>query len=386
MTTPAAASVALPGILIVDDAVANLELLSVMLQERGYEPRPVPSGKLALLAAQADPPDLILLDVNMPEMDGFEVCARLKAEAALKDIPVIFLSAFAETLDKVRAFSLGAVDYVTKPFQVDEIEVRVRTHLAIRSLQLQLSQHNERLERVVAERTHQLEQAYEQLLKLDRLKADFLRMISHEIRTPVTSVFGVTELVLELCPASADRELYQTLFEGSRLRLLNLVEDATSLADIEQLTAKSGSASSFSTLLAELRVALPDLRISGVEAAALDAVCLRGDHFLLRSALTTLIHLARYFSRHQQTAQVTRVVDTRLLRMQFELNALSLPPLAAASFFELGSPVRSASYAEPLGLAPVVAQKIITTFGGEVRLVQGTAETGYLEVLLHQAD
>ena len=105
MTTPAAVSAVRPSILIVDDAVANLELLSVMLQERGYEPRPVPSGKLALLAAQADRPDLILLDINMPEMDGFEVCARLKAEPALKDIPVIFLSAFAETLDKVRAFS-----------------------------------------------------------------------------------------------------------------------------------------------------------------------------------------------------------------------------------------------------------------------------------------
>ena len=190
MTTPAA--VALPGILIVDDAVANLELLSVMLQERGYEPRPVPSGKLALLAAQADPPDLILLDVNMPEMDGFEVCARLKAEPALKDIPVIFLSAFAETLDKVRAFSLGAVDYVTKPFQVDEVEARVRTHLAIRSLQRQLSERNEDLERLVAERTQELAQAYEQLLGLDRLKADLLQMISHEIRTPVNGVLGVS--------------------------------------------------------------------------------------------------------------------------------------------------------------------------------------------------
>src|SRR6185436_5295738 len=89
------------NVLIVDDTPANLQLLAGLLRERGYKPRPVPSGKLALQAAQADPPDLVLLDINMPEMDGYTVCASLKADDRLKDVPVIFISALTETLDKV---------------------------------------------------------------------------------------------------------------------------------------------------------------------------------------------------------------------------------------------------------------------------------------------
>jgi diguanylate cyclase (GGDEF)-like protein len=124
-------------ILVVDDTPANLSLLSGMLKEKGYKVRPVPSGKLALMAAASDPPDLVLLDINMPEMDGFEVCRRLKADERLKDIPVIFVSALSEVLDKVEAFRAGGVDYIQKPFQIEEVDARVTTHLKIRDLQME---------------------------------------------------------------------------------------------------------------------------------------------------------------------------------------------------------------------------------------------------------
>src|ERR1700686_931731 len=104
------------GILVVDDAPANLQVLAGMLKDRGYKARPVPSGKLALLAARKDPPDLILLDINMPEMNGYEVCEHLKADDRLKGIPIIFISALTEQMDKVKAFAIGGVDYITKPF------------------------------------------------------------------------------------------------------------------------------------------------------------------------------------------------------------------------------------------------------------------------------
>ena len=103
-----------------------------MLAEQGYQVRPVPDGPLALAAAQAEPPDLILLDIRMPEMDGYEVCGRLKADAHTRDIPIIFISALDATQDKVRAFQTGGVDYVTKPFQFEEVLARVETHLALR--------------------------------------------------------------------------------------------------------------------------------------------------------------------------------------------------------------------------------------------------------------
>src|SRR5450631_2904658 len=126
------------SILVVDDTSANLQVLAGMLKERGYKVRPVPSGKLALLAAQRDPPDLILLDINMPEMNGYEVCEHLKADDNLKGIPIIFISGLTESLDKVKAFAIGGVDYITKPFQIEELHARVETHLKLRRLQIEL--------------------------------------------------------------------------------------------------------------------------------------------------------------------------------------------------------------------------------------------------------
>ena len=133
------------SILAVDDTPANLQVLAGMLKERGYKARPVPSGKLALLAARRDPPDLILLDINMPEMNGYEVCEHLKADDKLKGIPVIFISALTDQLDKVKAFAIGGVDYLTKPFQMEELHARVETHLKLRRLQIELEETNARL-------------------------------------------------------------------------------------------------------------------------------------------------------------------------------------------------------------------------------------------------
>src|SRR5258707_12079336 len=99
-----------------------------MLKDRGYKVRPVPSGKLALLAAQRDPPDLILLDINMPEMNGYEVCEQLKADDKLKGIPIIFISALTEPLDKVKAFAIGGGGFITKPISMEKIHARGRTH------------------------------------------------------------------------------------------------------------------------------------------------------------------------------------------------------------------------------------------------------------------
>lgn len=131
-----------PDILIVDDTIANLRLLEGLLREQGFRVRPVTSGALALKAAERQCPDLILLDINMPEMDGYETCRRFKENEVLRRVPIIFLSALSDTGDKVKAFEAGGVDYVTKPFQFEEVLARVRTHLTIRQLQAGLEQHN----------------------------------------------------------------------------------------------------------------------------------------------------------------------------------------------------------------------------------------------------
>lgn len=139
-------------ILVVDDTKANLHLLTGILAGEGYQARPAPNGRLALAAAQKQPPDLILLDINMPEMDGYEVCAQLKADDRTRDIPIIFISALSEALDKVKAFAAGGVDYITKPFQIEEVLIRVKTHLTLRRLQEQLEAQNALLQQEVIDR------------------------------------------------------------------------------------------------------------------------------------------------------------------------------------------------------------------------------------------
>jgi sigma-B regulation protein RsbU (phosphoserine phosphatase) len=137
-------------ILIVDDTAANLRLLSQMLSEQGFKVRAVTNGARALAAMRSAPADLVLLDIKMPGMSGFEVCEELKADVQTRDIPIIFISALDEVADKVNAFQVGGVDYVTKPFQLEEVLARVETHLALRELQKRLEEANRRLERELA--------------------------------------------------------------------------------------------------------------------------------------------------------------------------------------------------------------------------------------------
>jgi len=132
------------NILVVDDMPKNLRMLAQLLEQNGHTARPVLSGQSALEAVRDQPPDLILLDINMSEMDGYEVCEWLKAQENSRHIPVIFVTARTETIDKVRAFGLGDVDYVIKPFEAEEVLARVETHLELRRARL-------RLERALAE-------------------------------------------------------------------------------------------------------------------------------------------------------------------------------------------------------------------------------------------
>ncbi|HEY9711419.1 MAG TPA: PAS domain-containing protein, partial [Oculatellaceae cyanobacterium] len=139
-------------ILVVDDTLNNLRLLSSILTERGYKVRKVLNGEMALTAVQAAAPDLILLDIKMPEMNGYEVCQHLKADVKTCEIPVIFISALDDVLDKVKAFSVGGVDYITKPFQVEEVLARIENQLAVRSLSKQLIEQNARLQQEIRDR------------------------------------------------------------------------------------------------------------------------------------------------------------------------------------------------------------------------------------------
>jgi putative two-component system response regulator len=144
------------SILVVDDTPENLHLLTSILKRGGLVPRPVLSGKLAIEAAAFDPPDLILLDISMPDMSGLDVCKWLKQDERLRNIPVIFISGSQGIQDKIEAFHVGGVDYVSKPFQAQEVLARLKTHLRLSQLQTQLISDNLHLEKRIAEKVKEV--------------------------------------------------------------------------------------------------------------------------------------------------------------------------------------------------------------------------------------
>ena len=182
MSTPVIAA----DILIVDDTPMNQRLLSHVLVQSGYQTRIASNGKQALEIVQQAHPDLVLLDIMMPEMTGYDVCEQLKADPSTSNIPVIFLSALDATEDKVRAFTVGGVDYITKPFQIEEVLARVETHLSLQGLRRQLQQANKDLEQ-----------------KLDELQARnaeldaFAHTVAHDLKNPLSTVLGFAHLLAQ---------------------------------------------------------------------------------------------------------------------------------------------------------------------------------------------
>jgi adenylate cyclase len=149
VTDPRPAQPSRGNVLVVDDTLVNLRILTEMLAAQGYKVRPVTNGPQALQAAAAALPDLVLLDINMPGMTGYEVCHQLKQDPVTRDVPVIFMSARDEVLDKIRAFEVGGVDYITKPFHLEELLARVATHVSLRALQRQLAEEKRRTDELL---------------------------------------------------------------------------------------------------------------------------------------------------------------------------------------------------------------------------------------------
>jgi two-component system, sensor histidine kinase and response regulator len=233
-------------VLIVDDIPSNLNFLSEVLHEEGISVMLATSGVDALKIASYKLPDLILLDIAMPAMDGYEVCARLKSDPFTRDIPVMYLTARTEPEDILKGFETGAVDYILKPFNATELIARVKTHLELKDKTEKLKHVNIILEEQVKQRTAEitkvnqslteanvkLEKAYEELSNLDKAKDEFMRHINHELRTPLQGIHGFT-LILEELVVSPEEKEYIRSINSLVKRLVKLSEISLLFTEIK---------------------------------------------------------------------------------------------------------------------------------------------------------
>lgn len=259
-------------ILIIDDTPDNLRFLSDLLTKAGYLVRKVISGELGIEAAQLEPPDLILLDIMMPGMNGYEVCERLKMSDRTSSIPIIFLSALDEELDKVMALQAGAVDYVTKPFQIVEVLARIETHLKISRLQSQLQQQNIQLQQEIEQRTSvetalqilnqgleerirqrtatlesinaellkrqtELEKSLFQEQRLNHLKSQFINTLADEFRSPLARLSKAVERLKRKGRSWSERDNHDLQMISDSSRCMNqLLQKSLALTEVASET------------------------------------------------------------------------------------------------------------------------------------------------------
>jgi len=358
-------------IMIIDDEPDNLNVLGVMLRQEGWNVRAFPRGDLALTAAGDEVPNLILLDIRMPGMDGYEVCRRFKSDDRLRAIPIIFLSAFSEPADKVRAFEAGGVDYITKPFSESEVLARTHTHLRLRRYQIQL-------EELVQQRVLELAEANRRLCIWDDAKNQWLNMLSHEMRTPLGGILSITELLFMDLPPTSDIHKLRDSFDFSYRRITKLINDAETLADINVASCREVDLEYFgrSPVFLEkiLRNALSmfkeqktgcEVRAS-LEAAELLTV--RGDEALLTRAFVDLLLTAACCVCEGEPFVIETGLSERQANVIISFGSKTLTSDALATFFDVGGQRTLLKGGGDFGLGAALASRILRLFNGQVSI------------------
>jgi len=354
-----------PTILAVDDAPDNLtQLVALLLDD--YRIKAVNNGEKALkIVRSGNPPNLILLDIMMPGLDGYEVCRRLKADEDTRDIPVIFLTALTDTEDERKGMEMGAVDYITKPISPAILLARVRIHL-------ELKRHRDNLAALVATRTRELEEAHNRLKALDAAQRNYLRAISHELRTPANGALGIAELAIEELEDEEQRASYAALFNRSRDRLLMTIDAALQLAelqggttiptvpvDLDKSFGKAWESLRDDFKAKDLSFVMPHLRPEKV----------LGSEELLSQSLTTLLKAVQRLAMPVTTVMAEFGNARNHVSLSIDFQGRSLPEGMQKSFFDTFSTARTGSFAEDLGLAVPLAAEIVRAMGGTVELL-----------------
>jgi two-component system, sensor histidine kinase and response regulator len=336
----------LGDILIVDDTPANLDVLSNVLTERGYKVRAAINGELALRAITKAPPDLILLDVQMPGLSGFEVCQRLKSDPRTQDIPVIFISVSDAVEEKVRAFEVGGIDYVTKPFQVREVLARVESQMRI--------QHQRR-----------------RIEMLNAFKDELVGIVSHDLKNPIGVVLGYIDLIRDSLAEgnSIDKEMLDRMHKATE-SMLHLVRDLLDNAQNEQKIPLRMTTVDLNTLVQDC-VSMFEYQASQkpVELTAKFAdgsVTVQADSRRLTQVINNLISNAIKYSPPNSSISVRTMYDKRGAVIEVADSGYGIPAADLPHIFERFYRVQSKKHlaAEGTGLGLPIAKLIVEEHGG----------------------
>jgi len=363
-------------ILMVDDNPKNLQLLGSTLRNDGYQLEFATSGPTALAWVDKKQFDLILLDIMMPDMSGFEVCAQLRKNKKMDDVPVIFLTAKTEKESIVQGFKLGAQDYVTKPFDTSELLARVRTHLELRYHKEQLKNINLILEEKVKKRTNELrianenlQKANEDLILLDNAKSDFLHIISHEIRTPLNGIKGSLEIIKEYSLTESVQKLFNIL-DLSVCRLENFSITALKITQLKMGNYKMDVQSLpfgllINTILAKASQKLVQKSLQIVKSIHNDNDVIMGDFELLTSCLTAIIDNAIKYSNSHGTITVSSKASDQNYLIEVVDEGSGFSQKALNNLFKLFSPGEK-HINENEGIELALAKLIMEAHSGEI--------------------
>lgn len=339
-------------ILVVDDNVVNVRLLSDILSGMGYDVRKALSGKAALDSIYSCFPDLILLDIRMPEMDGYQVCEALKSDPKTYDIPIIFISASDDTWDKVKAFQLGGADYITKPFKNAEVLARVKNHLQIRSLQQQLIENNQKLT-----------QANQEL-------EEFTSVVSHDLQQPIQSILGfarILELTLQDKLEAEEYTRLQSIINASD-RMKRLIQDLLIYAKMgqEQIGLEPVDCNQIMEQVKENLASAIAERNVNLTCSSLPMV--QGNELQLIQLFQNLINNAIKFTApdQQPEIQIKAVIRKNKCLISLKDNGIGIPPEKTAEVFQVFKRFHDSKQYSGHGIGLATCRKIAESHGGKI--------------------
>lgn len=353
------------SVLVVDDKPDNLRLLSTILTDRGYEVRQALSGRMALTAARTRPPDLVLLDIKMPDLDGYQVCEKLKADERTRHIPVIFLSALDRSPDKIKGFSAGGVDYITKPFQESEVVVRVEHHLEIARLQARLERQNAQLQQEIRDRIA----TERELLRSNEDLEQFAHAVSHDLQQPLQSILGFSKILslqyAQLSETEVSNSLSRIVQAGERMQ--QLIEDLLAYSQVD--VSRSLEVVNCDLVVAE---ALDNLQAAISQTDACIAISplptLKGKSTQLIQVFQNLIGNALKFTQADVPPEIDISVELGEGEWVFRVrdNGIGIDPQHYDRLFQLFQRLHPSDRYPGTGIGLATCKKIVENHGGRI--------------------